>query len=171
MTEHAGDVSALAQLLADHGVHVEGDLRIEPFSGGRSNLTFKISDHNTSWVARRPPQSGLTPAAHDVVREYRVTKALQGTRVPVPAAVACDKDGHTVGVPLSIFSYVPGVVIRDRKQLSTLTDRQVQACVTALIQTLADLHAIEPASVGLRDFGKPDGGSAARSGDSFGHAA
>jgi aminoglycoside phosphotransferase (APT) family kinase protein len=120
-------------------------------------LTFKVCDDSSSWVVRRPPLSGLTPSAHDVVSEYRVTQALQSTRIPVPATVACDRDGNAMGVPLSVFSFVPGLVVRDRDHLSALTDAQVKATVAALVQTLADLHSIDPGSVGLDNFGRPNG--------------
>ena len=72
-----------------------GPLDGELISGGKSNLTFAVTDGVSRWVVRRPPASGLTPSAHDVAREWRVTHALRGSAVPVAPAVA-----HVRGRPV-----------------------------------------------------------------------
>ena len=91
---HEGlDLPALHRFLDTAGVTVDGELRAELISGGKSNLTYGISDDSSAWVLRRPPTSGLTPSAHDVAREYRVAHALQDSAVPVARTVAlCEDD-------------------------------------------------------------------------------
>ena len=72
------DLAALDRHLRDAGIPRTGELRAELIAGGRSNLTFLVSDDASKWVLRRPPLHGLTPSAHDMAREYRVVAALAG---------------------------------------------------------------------------------------------
>ena len=67
---------------------VTGPLTGELIEGGRSNLTYSVTDGTTRWVVRRPPLGHVLPTAHDMAREYRVISALADTDVPVPAVVA-----------------------------------------------------------------------------------
>jgi aminoglycoside phosphotransferase (APT) family kinase protein len=149
------DIDAVARLLADHGVRVRGPLTAEQISGGRSNLTFKVSDGVSTWVLRRPPTAGLTPSAHDMAREYTVTTALRGTAVPVAGTVALDTEA--LGTPCTVVDFVPGLVVRDRDDLAALSDAQVAATTDALVDVLAALHAVDHRAVGLETFGRPDG--------------
>ncbi len=74
MTDFPGlDLAALHKYLQAAGVEVSGELRAELISGGKSNLTYGIFDDNSKWILRRPPTAGLTPSAHDVAREFRIT--------------------------------------------------------------------------------------------------
>lgn len=157
MTLPGMDVAALARFLREQGVEVRGELRVELISGGRSNLTFTAADDVSRWVVRRPPVAGLTPSAHDMAREYTVTSVLQGTAVPVAATIAFDAAGATLGAPMTVVEFVDGTVVRDHDDLAAFTDQQVDASADALVRVLADLHAVEPAAVGLAEFGRPDG--------------
>ncbi|WP_431235992.1 phosphotransferase family protein (plasmid) [Mycolicibacterium psychrotolerans] len=149
--------TALRGLLADHGVPVAGELDVTQLTGGRSNLTFRVSDGVSNWVVRRPPISGVTASAHDVVREYRIITALQNTAVPVAKPIACDPDGSATGSPLTVVDYVPGLTIRSERDLDALTNRQVQAAVSALIATLSAVHDVDYADIGLGTLGRPNG--------------
>jgi aminoglycoside phosphotransferase (APT) family kinase protein len=152
------DIAGLHRFLLDSDVSVTGDLTVELISGGRSNLTYRVSDEaGRCWVARRPPTSGLTPSAHDVAREWAVGAALAGTGVPVARTVAFDRAGRAVGAPLTVVDYVDGRVLRTAGDLNRLTDSELTANALALVQTLARLHTIDPAGVGLGDFGRPEG--------------
>ena len=157
MTLPGMNVAALESYLTGAGVSVSGELRAELISGGRSNLTFKVSDDVSTWVVRRPPTGGLTPSAHDVVREYKVASALEGTAVPVTKTVVLDADGSALGAPMAVVEFVDGRVIREQSDLTDLTDQQVEATVSTLVRVLADLHAVDYRAVGLETFGRPDG--------------
>ncbi|PVY29358.1 aminoglycoside phosphotransferase (APT) family kinase protein [Williamsia muralis] len=158
MTELPGmDVPALRAFLVDSGVPVSGELVVELISGGRSNLTFTARDDNSHWVVRRPPTGGLTPSAHDMNREWTVTRALQDTPVPVARTVAFDKEGTALGAPLTVVEFVDGLVVRSADELDALDDAAVERNVTGLVEALADLHAVDYQSVGLGEFGRPDG--------------
>lgn len=159
MTDLDGlDLSALDRYLRETGIPRDGELRAELISGGRSNLTFEVSDDTSRWVLRRPPLHGLTPSAHDMAREFRVVAALAGTPVPVARAVTMRNDDSVLGAPFQMVEYVPGRVVRTSGELEALGDGDIiEACVDELIKVLADLHRVDPDSVGLGDFGKPSG--------------
>lgn len=152
------DLVALDLHLGAVGVRRAGRLQARLIAGGRSNLTFLVSDDASKWVLRRPPLFGRTPSAHDVAREYRVVAALQGTRVPVAGAVTMCNDDTVLDAPFAMVDFVPGRVVRSDADLDKLGgQREIDDCVNALIGVLADLHSVDPAAVGLADFGKPTG--------------
>lgn len=151
------ELAALDGYLRSLDIPRTGELRGEFISGGRPNLTFRVYDEATSWLVRRPPLHGLTPSAHDMAREFKVVAALRDTAVPVARAIALCEDDTVLGAPFQIVEYVEGQVVRRRSQLEALGRRAIDGCVDSLIRVLVDLHSIDPASVGLADFGKPDG--------------
>ncbi|MXP21883.1 phosphotransferase [Gordonia sp. HNM0687] len=158
MSEHpALDSALLRDFLVREGVRVVGDLRVDLISGGKSNLTFSVRDDESHWVVRRPPTSGLTPSAHDMNREWAVTSALQSTDVPVAPTVAIDSDGDVLGAPFTVVEFVDGRIIRTDDDLAALSDDEIDRNVDGLVDTLVRLHAVDYQTVGLGDFGRPDG--------------
>jgi aminoglycoside phosphotransferase (APT) family kinase protein len=126
-------------------------------TGGKSNLTYLLRSPAGELILRRPPSGAILATAHDMKREVRVQRALAGTAVPVPAIVA-DDDGDLLGVPCYVMSRVPGLVIRDRLPTGFATGQaERQALGYALADCLAELHAVDPAAVGLAGFGRPNG--------------
>jgi aminoglycoside phosphotransferase (APT) family kinase protein len=150
------DLVRLREYLAAH-VPVAGELRAELIAGGRSNLTYRVTDGRSDWVLRRPPLGNLTPSAHDMEREYRVVAALADSAVPVARAVAYCADPAVIGAPFAVVEHVGGRVIRTRDDLAGLTDADVHRCAFALVDVLVDLHAVDPVAAGLGTFGRPDG--------------
>ena len=152
------DLAALAGFLESEVGELRGPLEAEVIAGGRSNLTYRVGDGHRHWVVRRPPLAHVLPTAHDMAREWRVISALQGTGIPVPGAVALCTDASVIGAPFYVMDYVEGHVVRDALPAewpdSAATRRSMS---TALIDVLLRLHAIEPAAVGLADFGRPAG--------------
>lgn len=157
MTVQALDSIALRRYLIDHDIAVHGELTVELIAGGRSNLTFKVSDESSAWVVRRPPLGGLTPSAHDVSREFVVTEKLYGTGVPIARPVALDADGTVCGVPLTVTEFVTGRVFRHKDDLEALSDVELAANTAALVRALVDLHSVDYHAVGLESFGRPEG--------------
>ncbi|SEF67303.1 Predicted kinase, aminoglycoside phosphotransferase (APT) family [Thermomonospora echinospora] len=150
------DLPALERFFAERVPGFGGRLTAELMQGGRSNLTYRLSDGCTTWVLRRPPLGGLTPSAHDMQREYRVVAALSDTDVPVARAVAF-AEADVLGVPFAVVEYVDGTVIRTIEELHALPQEEITGCGHGLIDVLARLHAVDPAEVGLAGFGRPDG--------------
>ncbi|MFF2118931.1 phosphotransferase family protein [Kitasatospora sp. NPDC058184] len=136
---------------------LQGPLRADLVEGGRSNLTYVLGDGASRWVLRRPPLGHVLATAHDMGREYRVMTALRDTGVPVPRTLLLDPDDETLGAPWYLMEYVPGTAHRDVAPLAALGERRVHALGQRLVDTLATLHRIDPAAVGLADFGRPEG--------------
>ncbi|MEV0606039.1 phosphotransferase family protein [Polymorphospora rubra] len=136
---------------------VTGQLRADLLVGGRSNLTYAVTDGTSRWVLRRPPLGHVLATAHDMTREYRVLSALGPLGFPVPPTVLLCPDPAVLGAPFYLMGQVEGVIHRDPAELERLGPDRVRALVLALVTTLADLHAVPPAQVGLADFGRPEG--------------
>ena len=135
-----------------------GPLRGDVIPGGRSNLTYVVTDGDRRFVVRRPPLAHVLPTAHDMRRETTMMRALAETRIPVPRVLASCDDDTVLGAPFYVMAYVDGHVVRDALPSQfpdTLATRRAMSA--ALIETLVALHAIDPLAVGLGDFGHPDG--------------
>jgi aminoglycoside phosphotransferase (APT) family kinase protein len=140
--------------MQEHVRGFAGPLCAEALSGGQSNPTFKLAAASGHYVLRRKPLGSILPSAHAVEREYRVLHALRGTAVPVPNVHGLCEDASLIGSPFYVMDYVPGrIFLSPLDRDLTPTDRL--ALFRAMNETLAALHAIEPASIGLEDFGKP----------------
>ncbi|HEY7271833.1 MAG TPA: phosphotransferase family protein [Actinoplanes sp.] len=127
------------------------------FAGGRSNLTYAVSDGTDRWVLRRPPLGHVLPTAHDMVREHTVLSALFRAGFPVPEPVLLCTDPEPIGAPFYLMRYVDGTIHRDAAVLEALGPAAVRGLILALVDTLADLHALDPGGIGLAGFGRPDG--------------
>jgi aminoglycoside phosphotransferase (APT) family kinase protein len=151
--------AAVAGWLATRDVGIEPPLEASLITGGRSNLTYQITDAaGTRWVLRRPPLSGVIASAHDVLREYRIMAALARSEVPVPRMVAACDDEDVIGVPFFVMDYIDGVVPRDQPTAEAqLTEAARAAAGASMVDALAALHAIDPATVGLAGLGKGHG--------------
>lgn len=151
------ELDRLSRFLSDAGETVGSPLCATVLTGGRSNLTYRLDDGRSAWVMRRPPHSGVIESAHDVVREYRVVEALQGSDVPVARAVACDPAGEVLGAPCAVVSFVVGFAARSQEDVAQWDDSTFAACANGLVTALAALHSVDPDAVGLEGFGRRDG--------------
>ncbi|MEU0027606.1 phosphotransferase family protein [Streptomyces sp. NPDC006335] len=139
---------------------VQGPLTGRLIEGGRSNLTYAVSDGTTKWVVRRPPLGHVLATAHDMKREHRVISALHPTDVPVPNPVLLCEDPENEaapGAPFYVMEFVEGTPYRTADQLAPLGPQRTRDAVLSLVDTLVELHAVDPAEVGLADFGRPEG--------------
>jgi aminoglycoside phosphotransferase (APT) family kinase protein len=139
---------------------VAGPLTGRLIEGGRSNLTYEVTDGVAKWVVRRPPLGHVLATAHDMKREHRVISALHPTNVPVPRPVLLCEDpenGAVPGAPFYVMDFVEGTPYRTAEQLAPLGPERTRAAVLGLVDTLVELHAVDPAEVGLADFGRPEG--------------
>ncbi|MFC5997582.1 phosphotransferase family protein [Quadrisphaera sp. GCM10027208] len=150
------ELAAVAKVLEGAGEAVAGPISARLITGGRSNLTFLLTDGTRRWVLRTPPRAGRTPSAHDVAREFRVTSSLLRTDVPVARAVALCTDESLIGAPFTLVEFVPGRSIQTRAELDELDDEVVSTLADRLVQTLAALHKVDYHAIGLSEFGRPD---------------
>jgi aminoglycoside phosphotransferase (APT) family kinase protein len=159
MTELPGlDLPALRRYL-DQAVpgFACGELSGAVIAGGRSNLTYLVTDGIDRWVVRRPPLGHVLATAHDMGREYRVLTALYPTGYPVPETITLATDPEIIGAPFYVMRFVDGAVHREAASLRSIGAHAVQLLIFDLVDRLADLHAVDPEAVGLSDFGRPDG--------------
>jgi aminoglycoside phosphotransferase (APT) family kinase protein len=134
--------------------------RIERIGGGQSNVTCRVILSDSTIILRRPPPGPLPPRAHDVLREHRVLSALatDGT-VPVPRPIAACDDPAVFGAPFFLMEAFDGDAIRFELP-QALADAPLEtrhAIGMQTVEALAAIHRVEPAAVGLGDFGPPSG--------------
>ena len=150
-------LQTVREIAAASGHEVATDLAVELISGGKSNLTYRVWNGDESWILRRPPLGEVPRGAHDVAREYRVMHALAATPVPVPAVIGLLDPAPTIGRAAYLMDEVSGRVIRTRGDVDSLEVPERTRLAGRLVDTLAQLHALDPASVGLEGLGRPEG--------------
>ncbi|MGW4489489.1 phosphotransferase family protein [Amycolatopsis sp. NPDC004368] len=136
---------------------VTGELTAEVVQGGRSNLTYIVGDGTNRWVVRRPPLGHVLPTAHDMAREFKVISGLAGTAVPVPGTVVLCQDADVLGAQFYVMEFVAGTPYRTDSELEKLGTERTREIGFRLVDTLVDLHAVDPEAAGLGDFGRPEG--------------
>jgi aminoglycoside phosphotransferase (APT) family kinase protein len=152
------DLDALARWLdAERPGLRRGTLDGEVIAGGKSNLTYRVTDGTNTWALRRPPLAHVLPTAHDMTREFRVISALVGSRVPVAPPIALCTDESVLGAPFYLMGFVDGVVLDKPALLRGLAPADATRAGELVMVTLVELHDVPPAEVGLEDFGRPDG--------------
>ncbi len=153
--------SAVLEFFRSHvsGAADVGALEFELIGDGRSNITYRVFAGERSWVLRRPPLGHVLPTAHDMAREFRVIAALADTPVPVPRAHALCEDPSVNDAPFYVMEYTPGVIVGGMKLPDGFAEKPAErrAMSLALVDTLVALHAVDPGSVGLGTFGRPQG--------------
>ena len=159
MSELPGiDVARLVPWLQSKVDGLTGDLEFELIAGGRSNLTYRVTDSaERQVVLRRPPVSDVLATAHDMSREHRVMSALAPTAVPVPKMLAFCEEPEVTGAPFYVMDFVDGFIVRGRQQAEEFPLSARSAIGPKMIEVLSALHAVEPGDVGLGDLGRPDG--------------
>jgi aminoglycoside phosphotransferase (APT) family kinase protein len=166
MSEETTEESEYFQRLVDHealAAYLEetvgpgGDLTIEYHQAGHSNETLFVDWGDHEFVLRRPPAGATADSAHDVLREYRVISALEDTDIPVPRPVAGCDDHSVIGSDFYLMDRLDGDVIRDEEPERFATPEYRQTLSEEFIDTVAKIHTLDPASVGLDDMGHPDG--------------
>jgi aminoglycoside phosphotransferase (APT) family kinase protein len=131
-----------------------GPVTIRQFDGGQSNPTYLLQAPLARYVLRRRPPGVLLKSAHAIDREFRVLTALAAQNFPVPRPLAMCADEDLIGSTFYVMEYVPGRIFFD----CTMPDvsREDRAAIFDSVNaTLARLHRLNPAEIGLADFGRP----------------
>jgi aminoglycoside phosphotransferase (APT) family kinase protein len=142
-----------------HVSGVEPPLHFDLVAGGRSNLTFLVTDQaDHRYVLRRPPTGHLLPTAHDMSREHRIISAMGPAGVPVPPALGLCDDDSVNGAPFYVMGFVDGVIARNEQEVKAHFDEPARhRAGLALIDTLADIHMADPDQIGLGELGRKEG--------------
>jgi aminoglycoside phosphotransferase (APT) family kinase protein len=147
----------LAAFLEEHGL-TAGPVTTTPIGDGHSNLTFRVADEaGRQVVLRRPPPGPLPPGAHDMLREARLIGALAGSAVPVARLLASARAGDVIDADFYVMSYAAGPVVTTRTPPPLNRAEARRRIGESLVDTLADLHAVDWLAAGLADIGRPDG--------------
>ncbi len=150
---HPVDVAALARWLRAHVDDGVRDIVVEQFQGGQSNPTYRLTAGSRNYVLRRKPPGTLLPSAHAIDREYRVMSALAQTGVPVARMHALCEDEAVIGTAFYVMEHVEGRILWD-PTLPGMTPGERAAHYAELNRVIATLHQVDPAVVGLADFGR-----------------
>jgi len=154
VTEQAVDDAALGPWLEASVDGFRGPFTLDKFAWGQSNPTYRIAAASGDYVLRRKPFGPLLPSAHAVDREYRLISALHPVGFPVARPYALCTDPDVIGAVFYVMELVPGRAYTNGA-LPEFDPGQRRSMYEQLVDTLADLHNIDPEAAGLDDFGKP----------------
>jgi len=148
------DEASLGAWLEANVEGFSGPYTLTKFPSGQSNPTYKISATSGEYVLRRKPFGQLLPSAHAVDREYRLLSALYPLEFPVPEPLALCDDPDVIGAIFYVMELAKGRPYADGA-LPDFDPATRHRMYAQLVDTLADLHTIDPVAADLGDFGKP----------------
>lgn len=135
-----------------------GPLKATLLAGGRSNVSYRITDSNdSSWVLRRPPLGHIMPSAHDMGREFNVLSGLNSVLFPTPTTRGYCEDEAVIGAKFMLMDFVDGRVIESENTAASLSAQRASEISQELVDTMARLHAVDPIAAGLDQLGRPTG--------------
>jgi aminoglycoside phosphotransferase (APT) family kinase protein len=152
------DADGVTAWFEDQVEAIETPLEFERISGGRSNLTYQVTDAaGHRWALRRPPLGKRLASAHDMGREHRIISALASTPVPVASAVGLCEDESVNGAPFYVMDWVEGPILRSIDQAGEFPSEDDRRAIgERIVDTLVAIHAIHPDEVGLGDLAKKE---------------
>ncbi len=151
------DVPRVESWFASNVGGVRLPLEFERIAGGRSNLTYAVHDAGgRAFALRRPPLGKRLGSAHDMAREHKAIAALASTPVPVPPIVGLCADESVNGAPFYVMQFVDGPVVRSGADAERFDETTRRAIGERVVDTLAQIHAVDPDAVGLGDLGRKE---------------
>jgi aminoglycoside phosphotransferase (APT) family kinase protein len=148
------DEARLAEWMEGNVDGYRGPLRVLQFKGGQSNPTYKLITPNMAYVLRRKPPGQLLKGAHAVDREARVLEALSAVDFPVARVYGACADEAVIGTAFYVMEMVDGRVFWDATFPQVSRDERSHY-FDAMNATLARLHSVDYADIGLSDYGRP----------------
>ncbi len=137
---------------------LDGDLVVEQFGGGHSNLTYLLRFGSVGLVLRRPPLGPVPPRAHDMGREFRWLSAVHPLFPPAPTPLLLCEDTSIVGSVFYVMERREGVIIRHDEPPAVAGHEDVRGAISrSVVDALAALHAVDAATPVLASLGKPAG--------------
>ena len=138
------DSNAVTEYLMSQGIALQGQPEVTQFSGGASNWTYRLKYANRDLILRRPPKGTKAKSAHDMVREYKVQKALQSLYPRVPNMVALCTDDRVIGCDFYVMDRIEGIIPRaNLPKALTLSEQQVSELCRQVVDALIDLHKVD----------------------------
>ncbi|MBK8902209.1 MAG: phosphotransferase family protein [Anaerolineaceae bacterium] len=152
------DEARLAAYLRGQLPGSENPLTVRQFGGGAANLTYLLDFGSHEYVLRRPPLGPVAKSAHDMAREYKVLSVLHQALPVAPRAFLYCDDPALIGADFFVMERRKGVVVRRTMppQFADMPDA-ARGMSEAMVDALAEFHAVDFAALGLSDLGKPEG--------------
>jgi aminoglycoside phosphotransferase (APT) family kinase protein len=154
------DHARLAEYLKGKLPDSDRSLEVIQFAGGHANLTYCLRYGDVEYVLRRPPIGPVAPGAHDMGREYRALSVLYKEYPFAPRAYVYCEDSAIIGAPFFVMERRHGIVVRRSipAEFGSGKDAAINRRISeVIVDTLADLHRVDPRAVGLDKIGKPEG--------------
>ncbi len=152
---NALDAAALGPYLEKHVAGFSGLKSVEKFKSGQSNPTYRLTAGSGDYVLRAKPPGQLLKSAHQVDREYRVMKALGTTGFPVPEMLHLSEEDSPIGRMFFVMRFVEGRIFWNPALPEVTGNDERAAIFDAMNATLAALHDVDFAAIGLADYGRP----------------
>ena len=151
-------VEPLLAYLHAHLPELSGQLTIEQFPAGFSNLTYLLRSGDRELVLRRPPVGAKIKTAHDMSREYRILSHLHPVYAKVPRPLLFCEEEAIIGAPFYVMERVKGVILRAQPPRDlALTPALMRGLSQTFIENLAEIHELDYEAAGLGDLGSPHG--------------
>ncbi|MBK4999688.1 phosphotransferase [Pseudomonas sp. S31] len=147
------DQEALERWMRTNVEGFRGPLSLLQFNGGQSIPTYQVTTPGGQYVLRRKPSGVLLKGAHSVEREAQVQQALARAGYCVPRIFGLCTDTSVIGAPFYLMERVEGRIFWDAT-FPGVSAAERPLYFQAMNSTLARLHGIAPASVGLEQYGK-----------------
>lgn len=152
------DANRVGAWLLEHVENLVAPFEFVLIAGGRSNLTYRVTDAaGRRIVVRRPPLGHVLATAHDMAREHRIITAIGTTGVPVATTLGLCEDPEVNGAAFYVMDFVDGEVLDAPAKADLLAESLRRGASEHLVDVLADLHAVDVDAVGLGDLAKRTG--------------
>ncbi|MBO0856210.1 MAG: phosphotransferase family protein [Nocardia sp.] len=130
-------------------------------SGGTQNEIFLITRGEHRAVVRIPPVGAPADRDKGIIREWRITEALEGTDVPHTPAIAACTDPSVLGRTFYLMGFVDGwSPMQYHHAWPAPFDTDLEArkgLAYQLAEGIALLSKVDWRARGLADLGRPDG--------------
>ncbi len=152
------DAESLEKFLKKEFPEWKGELTIQQFPSGYSNLTYLLKMGEKQLVLRRPPFGADIKSAHDMGREYKILQALSKSYSKVPHPYIYAQDKNIIGAPFYIMERVEGVILRSKMAKEMIPDATTMSGIAnSFVDTFVELHNIDYKEIGLGELGRPEG--------------
>jgi aminoglycoside phosphotransferase (APT) family kinase protein len=152
------DLARLEPFLREHFPGETGQLVVEQYPSGHSNLTYCLHLGGRSLVLRRPPFGSKVKTAHDMGREFRVLSKLHEVYSPAPRVLLYCDDRAVLGAPFYLMEPITGIILRRDLPASLEFSPEIARRLSeSFLDNLVSLHSLDYAAIGLGELGKPQG--------------
>ncbi len=156
--EDALDIDKVTRWLRGHVPLLKGKPAVTQFSGGASNLTYRLVYETDDFILRRPPVGTKAHSAHDMAREFHLQSALKPLYHQVPDMVALCEDLGVAGSPFYVMRRVEGIIPRKNFPPElTLSAAQTRAICLNFLDALIRLHLVDVSHPSLQRFHRGQG--------------